>query len=100
MGPLHLERVERYLDAMASVSMMEYLVLLGRFHIVGALLLGGINPCIRGLPKDDVGEEEMEAALLAVGAGALTRFFDCFPLSLKWILTGLQIYKKSEPDTR
>lgn len=85
LGPRHLKRVESYLHSMASISLMEYSVLLGRYHILGALLLGGISPCLRGREEETpttMSDFEMEEELQQLARNVLKRFFDCFPLSL------------------
>ena len=89
--------VERFLE---SFTLMEYAVWMGKHSIVGALLLGGINPCLRGSTnpcrfrsdennveeneeKEKSLNEQWQSELIEVGSRVLQRFFDCFPLSLE-----------------
>lgn len=76
-----------------TFTMMEFAVWTGRYHVVGALLLGGINPCVRGraLPSpeaetDDIDDIETDRTLRdleIVGSRlVLPKFFGGVPLSL------------------
>lgn len=82
LGRTHLERATAYLKANAFASIVEYLVLIGRYHVLGALLLGGISPCVRGIPEDTTLPSKRDQEIQAMANPVLKRFFDCFPLSL------------------
>lgn len=66
-------------SARATCTMMEYAALLGEYKIIGALLLGGIDPTVSG---DFIGDESQTAIHKDVPVRLQRRFFDCFPLSL------------------
>jgi hypothetical protein len=62
---------------------MEYAVWMGKFSILGSLLVGGVNPCVRSGHKQNEDEDDnMPQQLSHIGSRVLKRFFDCFPLSL------------------
>lgn len=80
--------LKSYLNSLASVYLIEYTVLLGRFHILGTLLVGGINPCSRGIYRQgadyDIGlaDSKIDRSLQDIGNKVLKRFFNRFPLPL------------------
>jgi hypothetical protein len=80
-----------YIESLSSISIMEYAVLLGKYSILGCLLVGGVNPGVRSLHKQDVCDNEdddklpqqqQRLRLQRVGNLVLRRFFDSFPLPL------------------
>lgn len=96
-GSESLKRIQEYLQSLQQVSLVEYTALIGRFHLLGALLLGGVSPCTRGhLVVEPSAKEsqqqpassnmndchKMEANLRQISHQILQRFFDFFPLSL------------------
>jgi 2OG-Fe(II) oxygenase superfamily len=85
-----------------SFTILEYTIWIQRYHITGALLLGGINPCLRGSPmifhnstsiprtmirtsstlNDDACSSNVMAQQTKVGNAVLKRFFSGVPISL------------------
>jgi hypothetical protein len=77
-----VEKLELFLRDRDTIMPMEYAVIFQRYHIVGSLLLGGINPCLRGSLKGYGQDEEGEGALHDLGTLLLQRFFEPIPLTL------------------
>jgi hypothetical protein len=85
-GKKYSNMLETYIESLASFTLMEYAVWMGKFDIVGSLLIGGVNPSIRSQHRIDkidcqhnkAWKKEMKKS----GSKALVRFFDCFPLAL------------------
>lgn len=72
-----------YLKGLKSLTPLDYSIIFQRYHIVGSFILGGINPCIRGLYQGENGTcDEWHQNLWAAGCVALQRFFDGVPLTL------------------
>lgn len=71
-----------------SFTVTEYTVWLRRYHILGSLLLGGVNPCVRGTAivrthtATTATENHSTQWQPTTGARVLGRFFDSVPLSL------------------
>ena len=88
LGEKRCHEVQEYLKTMKSLTLMEYSVLLGRYHVVSALLVGGINPCLRGSPQSQETTENqnvdrsMQQEHTQIANKVLQRFFNCFPVSL------------------
>ncbi len=95
--------LEKHIQSLATFSLMEYAVWLGKYSIVSGMLHGGINPCVRGStfvrfdllaekPGDqhqDHGEiqethhhHQQQQQLMNIGLNVLKRFFNSFPLRL------------------
>jgi len=70
--------LENYMTRLDSFTLMEYAVWMGKFSIVGSLLMGGVNPCVRGHVK---GHNEVDTDPM-ITARVHQRFFQCFPLPL------------------
>ena len=85
-GSPYLELLGDYLSSFHTISVMEYTVLIGRYLITGALLLGGLSPCrprSSSLSQDTSQyHPQQERHLERVSHQILQRFFDFFPLSL------------------
>jgi hypothetical protein len=80
-----------YIESLSTFSIMEYAVLLGKYSILGCLLVGGVNPGVRSLHKQDdcddenddkLPQQQQRLRLQHVGNLVLRRFFDSFPLPL------------------
>jgi hypothetical protein len=74
-----------------TCTFYEYAAWLGRYHIISALLLGGVNPCRRGATKRQLwgtldyyvsDEVYWKDAIFALGGQVLQQFFNGVPLSL------------------
>lgn len=76
--------LERYIESLSTFTIMEYATWMGKFSIVSSLLVGGVNPCIRGYHNIDY-KFHSENVLTAgnrmeeVGSAVMKRFFDSFP---------------------
>ena len=95
-GPKELERTRRLLlDQVFTLTLLEFALLFRRYGIVGALLLGGINPCHRGMlslntmenciykPEQDIESQRHVIQLGEIGKRVLQKFFQPIPLSLQ-----------------
>jgi Ankyrin repeats (3 copies)/2OG-Fe(II) oxygenase superfamily len=81
-GETHAQHVLDFQAARDTCTIMEYAALLGEYRIVGALLLGGIDPTVSGeLSGEPWSRQPAVSKDLVVRI--LQRFFDCFPTSLK-----------------
>jgi hypothetical protein len=76
----HAEKVLAFRAARATCTVMEYAVLVGEYRVVGALLVGGIDPTIFGRLEDQAIQPPVSKDL---SFRILRRFFDCFPTALK-----------------
>lgn len=75
--------LKEYLKGLESLTPLDYSIIFQRYHIVGSLILGGINPCIHGLYQGENGtHDEWHQTLCATGCFTLQRFFDGVPLTL------------------
>ena len=80
--------LEKHIQSLATFSLMEYAVWLGKYSIVSGMLHGGINPCVRGtstsLAENKIQEKhhQQQQQLTNNGLDVLKRFFDSFPLRL------------------
>ena len=82
-GSPYLKCLEDYLSSLHTISVMEYTVLIGRYLITGALLLGGVSPCCQHSGLSGAFQcHQQERDLEHVSHQLLQRFFDFFPLSL------------------
>lgn len=96
-GEAHVERLKQYIvSARETCTLLEYAVWVQRYHILGQLLLGGMNPCVRyselGIVAADnnnhsmVTDSKQQHQLVQdrqVGALVQKRFFSgAMPLSL------------------
>lgn len=79
-GQDHAEKTLAFRNARATVTIMEYAVLLGEYRTVGALLVGGIDPTVAGRLE---GQAAQPAVPKELAFHILRRFFDCFPTALK-----------------
>lgn len=79
-GQDHAEKVLAFRAARATCTIMEYAVLVGEYRVVGALLVGGIDPTISGRLVNQALQPTVSNDL---SFRILRRFFDCFPTSLK-----------------
>ena len=82
--------LEKYIQSLNTFTLMEYAVWIGKISILGSLLIGGVNPCVRSChrrKKDgDNCSDEMQwwqRRMKQAGSKVLKRFFDCFPLALE-----------------
>ena len=94
-GPQGLEQVRLTLDGLETMTLLEFALLFRRYDIVGSLLLGGINPCLRGtLIYDDFIHDDQDESkqrqqhhltiLDELGTRVLRKFFQQpIPLSLQ-----------------
>ena len=79
--------LEKHIQFLATFSLMEYAVWLGKYSIVSGMLHGGINPCVRGstsLAENEIKEKHhhQQQQLTKIGLDVMIRFFDSFPLRL------------------
>ena len=81
-GKDHTEGLEQYIESLSTFTIMEYALWLQNYSIVGALLQGGINPCIRGWTTEPTNILFWNQSLQQIGSRVLVRFFDCFPVFL------------------
>lgn len=80
-GKIYATFLESYINSLATFTLMEYAIWMGKYSIAGALLLGGVNPCTRGHSLLEApGSTKNWSA--RIGPKVLKRFFDCFPLPL------------------
>lgn len=91
-GPSVVAHLKEWLTlAQETCTFWDYAVWLKRYHVVGSLILGGINPCIRGRMRnsttsngDNKGGKYLSGELLLENIGARVRqkFFSVVPLEL------------------
>lgn len=79
--------LEMYIESLSTFTLMEYASWMGKFSIVSALILGGVNPCVRSYHKFDC--QFHPKSLVAstkrteqLGSAAVKRFFGFFPVRL------------------
>ena len=80
-GKDYSERIRAYVEQLSTFTIIEFAVWMGKYTIAGSLLVGGINPCIRGYVGGGK-ENGYQGWEPIVGSKVLRRFFDCFPLLL------------------
>jgi hypothetical protein len=80
-GKEGVEGLEEYVRDLETFTIMEYAVWLRRYYILGSLLLGGVNPCLRGVLQEAAADDQ-QVELQNTGARVLRRFFDSVPLTL------------------
>lgn len=81
-GKEDVERLEEYVGDLETFTVMEYAVWLRRYHVLGSLLLGGVNPCLRGVLQEAADMDDRQVELRNTGTRVLQRFFDSVPLTL------------------
>jgi hypothetical protein len=86
-GPEQTRLLERYCRALQQFTFLEYAAWLRRYHVVNALLLGGINPCVRGRIHFRCSVDVLSTNVLrddATGRAVTRRFFSgAVPLTLQ-----------------
>jgi hypothetical protein len=81
-GKEGVEGLEEYVGDLETFTVMEYAIWLRRYHVLGSLLLGGVNPCLRGVLQEDAAMDDWNVELQNTGTRVLQRFFDSVPLTL------------------
>jgi hypothetical protein len=81
-GKEGVERLEEYVGDLETFTIMEFAVWLRRYHVLGSLLLGGVNPCLRGVLQEAAAMDDWQVELQNIGTRVLRRFFDSVPLTL------------------
>jgi hypothetical protein len=83
-GDKRAQQVLAFRGARDTFTIMEYAALLGEYRIVGALLLGGIDPTVAGALADNPWPQHQPTTVSNdLTVRILRRFFDCFPTALK-----------------
>lgn len=79
-----LENIERYLSALNTCTFFEYALSLKRYHVIGSLILGGIDPCVGSTFQTQLmSDVSMGDRLEAIGTLVRQRFFSgVVPLTL------------------
>jgi len=83
-----LKNLQTFFSALRTITIMEVALIFQRYAIVGSLLLGGVNPCIRGVLVVDYRECVIEDGdwherLVHIGSKVLRKFFAPVPLALQ-----------------
>ncbi len=78
-GIEYASALQIYIQSLQTFTLLEYAVWMGKYGIVGAFLVAGINPCLRGTHRQQSTDADQTIEL---GARVLQRFFDCFPILL------------------
>jgi Ankyrin repeats (many copies)/2OG-Fe(II) oxygenase superfamily len=84
-GVDYARSLEEYFKILETFTFMEYAVWMGKFSVVGSLLVAGVNPCVSAHVQGhehNAKEEEEESTLQHLGTRVMKRFFHCFPLPL------------------
>mmetsp|Transcript_24384 Transcript_24384/g.59706 ORF Transcript_24384/g.59706 Transcript_24384/m.59706 type:complete len:670 (-) Transcript_24384:2688-4697(-) len=84
-GKEYSNTLESYIGSLESFTFMEYAVWMGKVDVVGSLLIGGVNPCVRSVysaATDRATEKKWDEEMWRTGSKVLVRFFDAFPLPL------------------
>ena len=82
-GLERLQTLKQRLEKLETCTFMEFAVWVGRYSIVGSMLEGGINPCLRSsLRGFDVDNGIHDKELLCLGTETLKKFLLTVPLSL------------------
>jgi hypothetical protein len=86
-GHEYARSLANYIESLDSFTLVEYAAWMGKYSILGSLLIGGVNPCVRSChrKKDDDDEDIQwwQRRMAQTGSQVLKRFFDCFPLPLE-----------------
>lgn len=77
-----LDRLKSLLFELESFTVLDYAIIFQRYHIVGSFMLAGLNPCLRGVLRDERVGMEWQEELHNVGYTVLQRFFEPIPLTL------------------
>lgn len=95
--------LEEYIKTLASFSLIEYAAWMGKIDIIGSLLLGAVNPCVRSCYKTERGDDEetlmWQKDMVKSGSKALIRFFNCFPLALSVYIVKRVVRMRLEAHT-
>ncbi|CAJ1934306.1 unnamed protein product [Cylindrotheca closterium] len=83
-GKEYSNTLESYVGSLESFTFMEYAVWIGKSDVVGSLLIGGVNPCVRSVysATGRTTEKNWDEEMWRTGSKVLVRFFDAFPLPL------------------
>jgi 2OG-Fe(II) oxygenase superfamily/Ankyrin repeats (many copies) len=102
--------LEQYILALETCTFAEYAVWLKRYHVIGSLILGGINPCLRSTLRNEKAAEQdvtlddsrMQELLEPVGSIVRQRFFSgVVPLGLSsYIIQRVVDLRRSTWDWR
>ena len=78
--------LDHYISSLETFTVLEYAVWMGKYSILGALLVGGVSPCVKSASrsaKEQHNNTEWNERLQKLGTTrVLNRFFDAFPLPL------------------
>ena len=84
--------LQHYMESLTSITLMEYAIWMGKYSILGNLLIGGINPCIRSQHNTiqlitsehpiSLEDGDWQNRQRYMGTLVLKRFFDSFPIQL------------------
>lgn len=78
-----VQELKQRLEKLETCTFMEYAVSVGRYALVGSMLEGGINPCLRATTRGNTSDDAIESKeLLCLGTQALKKFLLAVPLSL------------------
>jgi Ankyrin repeats (many copies)/2OG-Fe(II) oxygenase superfamily len=92
--------LQEYIASLSGFSTMEYAVWMGKYSILGSLLVGGINPCLRSRHVADDQDDDKEGVVvngkslqsqnvtwqersMVIGTRVVQRLYDGVPLPLK-----------------
>ena len=88
-GEDYAQKLREYMSSLETFTIMEYAAWMGKYSIVSALLLAGVNPCRRGRHNQYTTRTHGDAHddwSISMGARVIKRFFDCFPQLLSTYL--------------
>jgi hypothetical protein len=74
--------LDQHISSLETFTVLEYAVWMGKYSILGALLVGGVSPCVRSASSTKEQNTEWNEKLRKLGIRVLKRFFDAFPLPL------------------
>ncbi|GAX14472.1 hypothetical protein FisN_11Hh067 [Fistulifera solaris] len=78
-----LQALKQRLEKRETCTFMEYAAWIGRSSIIGSMMEGGINPCLRGSLRGNTATNgACNKELLDIGTEALKKFLLAVPLSL------------------
>jgi hypothetical protein len=74
--------LDQYISSLETFTVLEYAAWMKKYSILGALLVGGVSPCVRSASSAKEQNTEWHERLQKLGTRVLKRFFDAFPLPL------------------